>query len=175
MVPIRFSIESWRVSVQKQGMGTVVSTPALIDCGNQCIAMFPRDLMTVQLTATPSVSTRFTGWSGHCYGTDPVCQILLFVDEQVGATFVTNPAVRVVLGGNGTGQVSSTPPGITCGTMCVGYFAPGTKVTLTPSANRGSTFTGWSGDCSGTNACVVTMDDAKAQSVVGATFTLTGS
>jgi uncharacterized repeat protein (TIGR02543 family) len=42
-------------------------------------------------------------------------------------------------------------------------------VTLTASADTGSTFTGWGGACSGTANCVVTMDAAKT---VTATFTL---
>jgi hypothetical protein len=42
-------------------------------------------------------------------------------------------------------------------------------VTVTPSADTGSTFTGWSGACTGSGSCVVTMDATKS---VTATFTI---
>ena len=41
---------------------------------------------------------------------------------------------------------------------------------MTADADTGSTFTGWSGDCSGTAACVVIMYAAKS---VTATFMVT--
>jgi hypothetical protein len=40
-------------------------------------------------------------------------------------------------------------------------------VTLTATADTGSAFAGWSGDCSGTGDCVLTVDAAKS---VTATF-----
>ena len=46
-------------------------------------------------------------------------------------------------------------------------FLPETVVTLSAVADAGSTFGGWSGGCSGTDACQVTMDAAKT---VTATF-----
>jgi photosystem II stability/assembly factor-like uncharacterized protein len=72
--------------------------------------------------------------------------------------------------GSGSGTVTSTPAGISCGTTCSAGFAEGTIVTLTASPAGGSvSFTGWSGACSGTGSCVVTMDAAKS---VTATFAL---
>src|SRR5205807_1983670 len=44
----------------------------------------------------------------------------------------------------------------------------GTVVTLTATANPGSTFTAWGGACSGTGTCTVTLDQARS---VTATFT----
>ena len=41
-------------------------------------------------------------------------------------------------------------------------------MTLSQSAGAGSTFAGWSGACSGTGGCTVTMDQARS---VTATFT----
>jgi len=42
--------------------------------------------------------------------------------------------------------------------MCSASFASGTKVKLTAKANSGSYFAGWSGACSGTSGCTVTMN-----------------
>jgi endo-1,4-beta-xylanase len=72
----------------------------------------------------------------------------------------------------GTGSGTVNGPGISCGGTCSASFAAGTAVTLTAAADGGSSFTGWTGACSGTDAtCVVTM---TATGAVTATFDLTG-
>ena len=64
--------------------------------------------------------------------------------------------LRVNLAGGGTGTAAGQ--GIACPGDCGEEFAPGTSVTLTATPTGGSTFAGWSGDCSGTGTCQVTMD-----------------
>ena len=64
--------------------------------------------------------------------------------------------------GSGTGSVSSSPAGISCGATCSASFNEGTMVTLTATADAGSTFTGWSGACTGTGACSLTLNAAAA-------------
>jgi hypothetical protein len=72
--------------------------------------------------------------------------------------------------GTGSGSVSSNPSGIDCGTTCEFDFDYNTVVTLTATADTGSTFTGWTGEgCSGTDDCVVNMTAARS---VTAEFTL---
>jgi hypothetical protein len=58
--------------------------------------------------------------------------------------------------------VTSNPTGINCGSDCSESYAAGTSVTLTVSPAGGSTFAGWSGMCSGTGTCQVTMDSTKS-------------
>jgi hypothetical protein len=53
--------------------------------------------------------------------------------------------------------VTGAGGGISCGATCSASFADATTVTLTPAAASGSTFTGWSGACSGTGPCIVSM------------------
>ncbi len=72
--------------------------------------------------------------------------------------------------GNGMSTGTVTATGINCGSDCSEGYRFGTTVTLTAGVATGTGFTGWSGACTGTGACVVTMN--QAQSVV-ATFTLT--
>jgi PKD domain/Divergent InlB B-repeat domain len=69
--------------------------------------------------------------------------------------------------GAGSGEVSSSPAGISCGASCRASLDAGTEVTLTATPDASSTFTGWAGDCSGTGGCQVTMDRAAS---VTATF-----
>ena len=67
----------------------------------------------------------------------------------------------------GNGRILSTPAGIDCGATCGAYFTTGSMVTLVADPDPGWTFPGWTGACSGTGACTVTMDAARS---VGADF-----
>src|SRR2546429_1759788 len=94
--------------------------------------------------------------------------------RRVPATFnVQRFTLAVVKAGTGSGTVTSSPAGITCGTGCLAASADydnGTAVTLTATAAGGSTFAGWSGGgCSGTSPCTVTMTAART---VTATFNI---
>ena len=77
------------------------------------------------------------------------------------------PTLSVSRSGSGSGTVSSSPAGISCGADCSEPYPSGTSVTLTAVAASGSTFAGWSGACTGTGACAVTLSVAQA---VVATF-----
>jgi PKD repeat protein len=64
--------------------------------------------------------------------------------------------------GAGSGAVSSSPPGISCGASCRADFDAGTVVTLTATPDASSSFTGWSGDCSGSGSCQVTIGQTRS-------------
>ncbi len=81
-----------------------------------------------------------------------------------------NFALTVAPAGSGNGAVIASPPGIDCPSSCMAFFTPGTAVTLTATAAAGSSFTGWSGPCSGTGACDLTTTNSAE--VVFATFNL---
>jgi hypothetical protein len=68
----------------------------------------------------------------------------------------TEITLAVTLTGSGGGTVSSTPAGIACGAECAYQFAYGDQVTLHAEPVY-SVFTGWSGDCSGTEYCLLPM------------------
>jgi phospholipase C len=65
--------------------------------------------------------------------------------------------LTVQAAGAGGGTISSNPAGINCGQSCSANFSSGTQVTLTASPAANSFFTGWSGACSGTDTCKVTL------------------
>jgi hypothetical protein len=83
--------------------------------------------------------------------------------------FPDTETLTVVKAGTGSGTVMSVGTGINCGADCSEEYAYGTDVTLNATATTGSTFTGWSGACTGTGSCVLDMTAAKT---VTATFTL---
>ncbi|GAB4217035.1 MAG: hypothetical protein Fur007_18270 [Rhodoferax sp.] len=83
---------------------------------------------------------------------------------------VSSYALTVSKSGTGSGTVTSSPTGIDCGATCSASFSSGTSVTLTATPASGSSFAGWSGACSGTGTCAVTMSAAQN---VTATFSRT--
>ncbi|WP_186342864.1 CARDB domain-containing protein [Allochromatium palmeri] len=76
---------SHALSVSKSGSGTVISSPAGIDCGSTCSASFTSN-QTVTLTAVPSLGYSFTGWGGACSGTGS-CQVTMNAHKSVMAGF----------------------------------------------------------------------------------------
>jgi phospholipase C len=153
------------------GTGTVTSSPAGISCPGTCSAAFaPSSQIT--LTATPGNSYTFAGWGGNCSGTS-TCTVTLSGSESVTATFngvVAGNTLTVSFAGAGSGAVTSTPAGINCSatsTACSATFAPGTQVTLAASPVTTNTFAGWSGACTGTTTCSLTL---TATGSVTATF-----
>jgi Ca2+-binding RTX toxin-like protein len=67
----------------------------------------------------------------------------------------------------GTGTVTSTPPGIDCGSDCSQEYPVGTTVALSQAPGSGFGFAGWSDACTGTGPCTVIVDAPKN---VGASF-----
>ena len=72
------------------------------------------------------------------------------------ATFTLN-TVSLSVSKTGNGTVTSTPSGINCGTSCSFNFVAGTAVTLKATPDAGFTFAGWTGGCTGTADCKITL------------------
>lgn len=163
---------SLTVTLSGAGTGAVTSAPAGIDCGATCTGTFAIGTSVV-LTAAADTGSTFAGWSGSggaCTGTSLTCTLTLGAATTVTAAFeVRRETLTVTKAGTGDGVVSSTPAGIDCGSDCAADFDYGTVVTLSAAPAVGSTFAGWSGACTGTADCVVTLESAAS---VTATFTL---
>jgi len=78
-----------------------------------------------------------------------------------GGTSGTTYLLSVTLTGTGSGRVTSNPVAIDCGLNCSASLESGTSATLTAVPAAGSDFTGWSGSCSGSSTCTLTIDAAK--------------
>jgi RHS repeat-associated protein/uncharacterized repeat protein (TIGR02543 family) len=125
----------------------------------------------VTLTATPAIGSTFDGWMGACTGSASTCTVTMDQSQTVTARFTLIPeTLTTTKTGNGAGTIASLQTGIDCGATCSALYDWGTSVTLAAIPATGSTFTGWSGACMGTETtCTVTMDQLQA---VQAEFTL---
>ncbi len=140
------------------GSGQVASTPSGISCGITCTMPISAGSF-ITLTATADVGSTFTGWSGDLITTTNPINFSMDMTRTITATFALNQyQLNVATVGNGTAAPNS------------GTYDYGTVVTLTATADLGSTFTDWNGDvASTTNPVTVTMDSDK---FITATFSL---
>ncbi len=148
-IPVTYSLD-----VNTVGSGTVTRNP-------DKTAYNPGE--SVQLTANPGTGWTFSGWSGNISGTTNPATITMNGNITVTATFTEIPVTYYTLttSTTGNGGINLDPPG--------GSYSAGTNVTVSAVPNPGWTFSGWSGDLSGTtNPATITMDGNKA---VTAAFT----
>jgi hypothetical protein len=123
-------------------------------------------------TSDVAVSAQLSGLAG---GT--TYEFRLVAKSAAGTTFgaigmftTVGVSLAASKSGSGSGNVTSSPAGISCGATCSHRYAHGTLVTLTATPATGSTFDGWSGGgCSGIGNCNVATN---ADTTVTATFSL---
>ena len=163
------TLQQFTLTLSPTSGGAVTSEPPGIDCGTTCSANYDYGTV-VTLTATPAAGYMFSGWQGACTNTTGPCVITVTAGLLVTPTFtLLHYGLAVSLTGNGSGSVTSSPAGIDCGSTCTADYDYGTVVTLTAAPATGSTFAGWTGACTGTADCVVTITGLTN---VTATFTL---
>jgi hypothetical protein len=170
------------LSVNKSGngSGTVTSSPAGIDCGDDCSEGYEPDT-EVTLTAGPDTGSQVTGWTGCDSPNGNECTVTMSENKSVTAEFTLDThTLSVNLSGTGSayGTVTGSPAGIDCGSDCSEIYNYGTEVTLTPADSAGATFSGWIG-CGlsartmgvppPSNQCTVTITE---EMTVTAEFTL---
>lgn len=164
------------------GTGTVSSQPAGIACvstagsttGSACNQSYAFGT-SVTLTSAPATGSAFGGWGGACTGTGACVVKANQSIKTVTATFTTASTFPVSVSGQGqgTGAVTSQAgltPAINCtitagaagSTGCTASYPSGTAVVLTAAPASGSSFSGWSGACSGLATCQLTVTAARA-------------
>jgi hypothetical protein len=149
--------------------GTVSSKPVGISCSSAsttgCTSTFYQGAI-VTLNPTPVSGYKFSSWSGACSGSSSCAVTVGTSAIAVSARFVkkgsaapTTTILTVTTSSGGT--VNSNPAGIACvsGTTagCSSAFTSGTVVTMTATPASGYTFSGWSGACTGTSNCALTV------------------
>ena len=178
-------VSEFKLTVSKGGSGSGTVTggssgePSTINCGSGagCEHEYSSG-EEVTLHESPTGGSVFAGWSG-CTSEPSAseCKVTVSAAKGVTANFNTSPPPKFKLtvskGGSGSGTVtggsSGEPSTINCGSGagCEHEYSSGEEVTLTATPASGSEFNDWSGACSGTGTCKVTMSAAKA---VGAEF-----
>ena len=129
------------------GCGAAVCGDGIVQAGEAC-----DDGNLVNGDGCSASCTVQTGYV--CTGSPSVC------------TPITYP-LNLSKAGSGMGTVSSAPAGISCGATCSSNYSSGTVVSLSASPDSGSSFAGWSGACTGTGTCTVTLSSSRS---VSATF-----
>ncbi|HUS30056.1 MAG TPA: FG-GAP-like repeat-containing protein [Kofleriaceae bacterium] len=167
---LRSGLRAYPLSITLAGAGTgrILGGPRLGQlCPGTCGGTF-REGDVVTLSPFADAGSQFVGWSGACSGTG-VCRVTMNAAKSVTATF--EPAVtfalttHIVRVNDGWGNIYLGPAyGATSDGSTL--FTAGTVLTLAPLVSPGSTFLGWSGACSGTGTCTVTMDAAKDVSAI---------
>lgn len=162
------------------GSGTVSSSPAGLACTltaasgqGSCSTLFD-DGATVTLTASAATEHSFHSWSGCTTASGTTCTVVVASPgKAITVRFDPPTQLTVIPSGTGDGQVVGGAV-ISCNRnngqnsgACARTLANGSSILLNAIPDGYSTFTGWTGACSGTGTCAVTMDQSKT---VGAVF-----
>jgi Divergent InlB B-repeat domain len=150
------------------GTGTVTSSPVGIDCGSTCSTeVFSKTKVT--LIATPAPGSAFSHWTGGTCSGEAPCTRTINSTRTVKAVFkaIGVRTLTITMAGTGAGIVKSKATGIECTASCSPSVVAGTKVILAAVPAAGSTFSGFSGACSGLGRCIVQLSEAQS---VTATF-----
>ncbi|MCA1827019.1 MAG: hypothetical protein LC689_08770, partial [Myxococcales bacterium] len=143
------------------GSGAVTSDPAGIDCPSSCAARFD-DQSLARLTATPAAGFMVSSISGACTGSP--CAARMTADAAVDVTFAPIPrTLTVVVTGDGTGKVTSTPAGIDCPGHCSAVFPNGTPIALSAAPDAISRLAQWGGACGGPACAFIIAEDAHVE------------
>ena len=107
----------------------------------------------INVTAYPYEGYEFDYWSGACTGSG-ACQVTMDADKSVTAHFAE---IKYKL----TMAVDPAGGGTTNPAVGEHEYTPGTVVDITATPAEGYAFDYWSGACSGSGSCQVTMDADK--------------
>ena len=178
-----------RVTVNDGGLVVTDATLKLLNPGSEIfcdncpqgtyeLTLADEDYPTFYLSGVPPTATDITVEASKegFKATKETAKVVAFATVDLEIALTTKFTLNVQMAGNGAGTVTGSAGGIDClygdavesGT-CNADFDSDTLLTLSANPSKGSTFTGWRGDCSGPSPCFVTMDRARN---VTATFTL---
>jgi len=153
----------FELTVALEGPGTVSADSGLISCNPFCSEEYPEGTK-VTLSATPTTGSLFLAWKGCDAGAvnGRQCTVTMSKAKKVSAIFTTAHLLTVAKAdGSGPGRVQASG-GLSCPYACEWsslLLREGTAVTVKETPARHFHFAGWSGACSGTGACEVSMGE----------------
>jgi polygalacturonase len=137
---------SCTLSTSTTGSGTITVSPSgtVFSCGT-----------SLTITAVPAQYYSLTGFSGAITGTTNPQTFVINANSMIAAAFgQTSFPINTTVVGPGTVTASPVDSG--------SGYVPGTQVTLTANPTAGATFTGFTGDLTGTtNPQTLTVNAAK--------------
>ena len=124
--------------------------------GADFLELTARGLLVLSDCAAPGNSSDVSSGANYLAGSFHPCVGLLPASSPMMQTLTVTKA------GHGTGTVTSSPVGISCGSTCSHSYTQGSSVFLTAKPRKGFSFTGWSGACTGRAACAVSMVTSRS-------------
>jgi uncharacterized repeat protein (TIGR01451 family) len=143
--------------------GSCVQANGMVSCNVGALASSAE--FAVNIVVTPTVAgTIMNTLNVTANETDPVP-----ANNTATQTTTALPIFTLTIAktGNGSGTVATSDGRINCGTTCTASYLSGTVINVRETADANSVFTGWSGACTGTGSCAVTL---SADMTVTATF-----
>jgi hypothetical protein len=144
-------------------MFTVNSSGLLTATGGSCGGTL------VSATLTTNTSSGGLGSSGAVVTGYMTANVVCFTSTSGGGA--GSPVVTLTFAGNGAGNVTSSPSGLSCAspTPCLSQYVSGTPLTLTAAPTGSSAFGSWAGcdSASNINPCTLTVTGNRT---VTATF-----
>lgn len=151
----KLGVVSYTLTVTPPQNGTVTSSDGFINCPGACSHSYLFNSQ-VNLTANPAQGYQFDSWGGACSGGSPACTVTMSDNETVSASFVQS-SYTLTVSISGQGSITSTDGNISCPGTCTHTYLSFAQVTLNAAPAHNWTFAGWSGACSGTGPCMLTM------------------
>jgi bacillolysin len=125
---------------------------------------------SISLAAAPDTGWAVSGWSGTANDASLAISNTLTMPAGNHAASVLYAiqqyTLTVTKSGSGSGSVTSDPAGITCGNDCSEIYNSGTPATLLATADANARFNGWEGLCTGTAACIITLNASTSINAV---------
>lgn len=151
----KFQPASYTLAITPPQNGTVTSGDGLINCPGTCSHTYIQNSQVV-LTASAAQGYQFSSWGGACAGGNPSCTVIMTGNQTVSASFVQS-SYTLTVSYSGQGTITSSDGSINCPGTCSHTYLSFTQVTLNAAPSHGWNFVGWSGACTGTGTCELTM------------------
>ena len=125
--------------------GSCNQSSGTVTCAIGSLATGLEATVTIAVTLKPTAANETLTTNMKVTANEPDLALANNTAAPSAAVFM----LAVSTDGTGTGTVTSTPAGISCGATCSQGYLGNSTVTLTATPAPGSVFTGWDGDTSG--------------------------